>query len=90
MSYNGWKNYETWCVSLWLDNDPNTHAELLELVQVDEDEEDREKELWLRAQMLEKWVEEMNPVSEASLWSDLLSAALSEVDWAEIVENHQD
>ncbi len=23
--YNGWTNYETWCVSLWLDNDEGTY-----------------------------------------------------------------
>ena len=23
--YNGWTNYETWCVALWIDNDPGTY-----------------------------------------------------------------
>lgn len=23
--YNGWTNYETWCVSLWLDNDSGSY-----------------------------------------------------------------
>ena len=25
MSYNGYSNYETWNVCLWLDNDPGTY-----------------------------------------------------------------
>jgi hypothetical protein len=30
MSYNGWKNYETWNVALWMNNDEG----LYELVQI--------------------------------------------------------
>lgn len=26
MTYNGWKNYETWNVALWLNNDEGLHA----------------------------------------------------------------
>lgn len=26
--YNGWKNYETWAVALWLDNDESTYREV--------------------------------------------------------------
>lgn len=29
MSYNGWTNYETWNVSLWLDNERSTYVEEL-------------------------------------------------------------
>ena len=25
MSYNGWTNYETWNVALWMDNDEPTY-----------------------------------------------------------------
>ncbi len=28
MSYNGWSNYETWNVSLWLNNDEGSYREL--------------------------------------------------------------
>ena len=26
MSYNGYKNYETWCVNLWIDNSECSHV----------------------------------------------------------------
>lgn len=32
MSYNGWKNYETWNVALWLDNDQGTYNETREMM----------------------------------------------------------
>jgi hypothetical protein len=31
-TYNGWTNYPTWCVNLWLDNDEYSQAESHELV----------------------------------------------------------
>lgn len=43
------------------------------------------------ADALKEWIEEMNPLgSEASVFSDLLNAALGEVDWYEIAENFLD
>lgn len=85
--YNGWKNYETWAVSLWLNNDLY-QAQCSIVAQVKENNED-DKDRWANeiAKQLEEFVDERNPVSEASLYCDLLNASLSEVDWLEIAES---
>ncbi len=90
MAYNGWSNYETWNVALWIDNEQGSYSERCEMSQSiyddangDMDEAKRKLSDWLK-----DWIEEMNPIaSDASLFSDLLNAALGEVDWYEIAEN---
>lgn len=94
-TYNGWKNYETWNVALWIDNDQGSYNERIRLAQEawDEAEADRsftrlEQAQFDLADKLKDWIEEQNPLAnDASLFSDLLNAALSEVDWMEIAEN---
>lgn len=96
MTYNGWKNYETWAVGLWLDNDEGSQAMVREWT----------REAWLDAPSGEsygvlsdsqvarftladtakEWAEEAMPDLGASLWSDLLRGAMSEVDWIELAD----
>lgn len=87
--YNGWNNYETWAVALWIDNDYGSYQYRCELVgQVKEEHEDENKRENCLASGLRNWIEEQNPLTEsASLFTDLLNSALSEVDWREIAEN---
>jgi hypothetical protein len=86
MSYQGWKNYETWCVALWIDNEEGLYHEVCDMVH-----SMRFKEMYEIADTLKDYIEEMNPLSgDASMWSDLLGAALSEVDWIEIAEHYKD
>jgi len=95
MAYNGWKNYETWNVALWIDNDQGSYSQRQEMAQdawdntdASEDQETRSNEARnALADSLESWVDEMNPINESSMFADLLSAALREVDWHEIAEN---
>ena len=79
--YNGWANYPTWAVHLWLTNEEGLYDESRELVQ-------REYAyLSEREDALKEFVEELCPASEeASVQSDLLGWALSQVDWREIAE----
>ncbi len=98
--YSGWKNYETWCVSLWLDYDQGSYNDCREQAQSAWDDatpgqydwQTREQQAtYALAESLKDTVEESNPLNDsASLFSDLLSAALSEVDWQEIAEHYLD
>lgn len=77
--YNGWTNYETWAVALWIDNEEGSYHERRGICR-------RAKDSCDAARALKAWVEEQAPDLGASLFSDLLGAALSEVDWYEIAE----
>ena len=95
-TYNGWTNYETWAVALWIDNDQGTQEQALEMAR------EYAAELWINkltgrdqtayqfGKALQDWVEEdmLPAIGEASLQADLLGAAVSEVNWFEIAEHY--
>lgn len=94
-TYNGWTNYETWAVKLWMDNEQSSYRywksttqemwDEAEATSYSTREQSASRDL---ADKLKEEFEENNPLaSEASVWSDLLGAALCEVNWREIAEN---
>lgn len=100
MAYQGWTNYETWCVNLWLSNEEPLYRDCLQLAaDVIEDDgelsgEDRpDVQRYKLADVLKEYVddltEQLHPElrSGASFVTDLLSAALSEVNFYEIAEH---
>lgn len=96
--YNGWTNYETWAVALWIDNEPCSYAVRQDLAREawDEAEDSRTGCRSTNARIalvdsLKAWVDdEMIPDLGATLAADLLSGAVSEVDWREIADNFLD
>ena len=79
--FNGWTNYETWACALWLGNEPGTYELQREWAK-------QAKGVGQLADMIRDFVEEENPLSDkASMYSDLLNGALSEVNWHEIAES---
>jgi hypothetical protein len=76
--YNGWTNYETWCVNLWLTNERSSYDMLNEIV--------NGFNPYDAATALKSWIEDENPLADdANMFSDLINAALREVDWHAIV-----
>lgn len=95
-SYNGWSNYATWNVNLWLSNDANEQWPELakEYIQDQIDngntdlEDVRATATYQLSQAIKAEVEEFQPDLEASMYSDLLGSALSDVNWYEIAEHY--
>jgi hypothetical protein len=85
--YNGWTNYETWNVALWLGNEPGTYEDVREMTRVAIRTHGKECEYHL-AEDLKGYVEELMPPLGASMAADLLGAALCEVNWQEIAESY--
>ena len=83
MTYNGWSNYETWNVSLWLNNEPVTYEDLRDLLERNSDD-------YSAGEAIKSYVEEMMPDLGASMAADLLGAALCEVEWQEIAKSNRD
>lgn len=79
MSYNGWSNYETWVVKLWMDNDCGISGYFVEMA-------NNFRSSYNLSNAIKEYYEENNPINEASVYSDLLSNALGQVDWYEIAE----
>ena len=95
-TYNGYANYETWAVCLWLNNDESSYRYWKEGAEEARAEADRcwqvKAKVWSEEQapvyLLAQWIRErltlVAPNLEAGPYADLLNAALSEVDWVEV------
>ena len=85
MSYSGWSNYETWAVKLWMDNEEGTYYEWRERTMTAWESSDHDRDATARELEDALKLEHEEAMPEiAGVWSDLLTAALGEVDWHEI------
>lgn len=93
-TYNGWSNYETWVVNLWLSNEEGSYRywtdRTRELIAECADEADDRSALTRLARELKESVHEECATPKANLAADLMNAALGEVDWCEIARSRID
>lgn len=76
--YNGWSNYETWLVALWLNNDQASYN-ALEAIRAENESEYR------KAESLEELVRELYEFEPVGIVADLVNSAFAQVNWMEIV-----
>ncbi len=97
--YNGWTNYETWNVKLWIDNDEGSYNYWREVAQEvwndstpgEYDWQTREQQfVYALADRMKDEFEENSPTETSGVYADLLGAALSSVNWHEIAEHYTD
>lgn len=98
-TYNGWTNYETWCMNLWLSNEEPSYRYWLEAAEQaakDAPNSNEVKQGILRPdasavraladQMCEE-IHSAEKLKDSDFCTDLLLAALAEVDWEEIAQS---
>jgi hypothetical protein len=85
--YNGWSNYETWAVKLWLDNDEGTQVEM-------SDSAKRATLMWNPERWLSDYIKDFVndgvPNIPASMYLDLLTSAIANVDFSEIAKAYME
>lgn len=96
MSYNGWTNYETWCVKLWMDNQESSYTFWKDVTQAVWRDADIERPDYLTkseaarqdlADVLKEEHLDRMPDLSNTVYADLLASALDEVCWFEIADN---
>ena len=83
--YNGWSNYETWAVKLWLDNDEGSYIYWTDVASEVIKEEDNCNEGAFASRLSDQVRNEQVDLG-CSLAADLLGAAFDSVNWYEIAE----
>ena len=81
-AYNGWTNYETWLVKLWMDNDEGSYRMFQDMADdyLKQDGEDSPSGF---ANAIKEAHESSLP-ELTGFAADLINAAMSEVNWFEI------
>ena len=80
--YNGWKNYETWLVNLWIDNDGGSEYWT--------ERADEVRDVSDLADEMENYYQELasEVIPSHGMFNDLFNSALREVSWHDIAEHY--
>ena len=86
--YNGWTNWETWVVNLWIDNDQRLNEYYGELarVEVSKNKGHQKSTAFHLSLTLNEQFDTWMPAVEGP-YLDLLNGAMSEVNWHQIARH---
>jgi hypothetical protein len=80
--YNGYTNYETWLVGLWIDNDEGLSNMFRRDIESDDEMDSAKDDL---ADEMKQYFEDEMPKVEG-FWADILNSAFGEIDWADLAD----
>jgi hypothetical protein len=98
-TYNGYANYETWLVAVWIDNDQGNIDLWVDVAKhhydIAKDNKyftKREEAIISFSEDMKEWYGDRVPDSDeiGGLFSDLLHAALGSVDWHELAGKYME
>ena len=78
-TYQGWTNYETWLIKLWIDNEQSSQDYWLKATEIADNPTELADQL---KDEYEGAMPELNGV-----WFDLLATSIGKVNWYEIAES---
>ncbi len=82
--YNGWENYETWAVNLWLTSEENSYGYWLSEAQnLYSDDDDIQEITRTLADNIRDQITDTMPTSEG-MFADLLGHSLQQVNWYDV------
>jgi hypothetical protein len=99
MNYNGWTNYETWVVNLWISSEESSYRYWREQADMHRKSakdcrqvrdgiwEVSQAAVFNLADQMKSEIDEGTAQLEPNMYADLVSAALAEVNWEEIAES---
>jgi len=85
--YNGWYNYETWMVNLWMDNTQQSHETWRQIARESIDADEGTNWFYFEDQLkqyLDYIQEDVDNHINNGMVKDLLGAAISEINTREI------
>jgi hypothetical protein len=96
--YNGWTNYETWLVNLWMDNEQGSQDFFREVARGIHSQTDAyntgltvaEEARFRFSDWLKQYYSEETRPELPGVYGDLLCGALSSVNWDEIARHYID
>ena len=88
-TYNGWKNYPTWAVNLWLTNDPGSEEWAMDITRAAVDNDGPHMRYDVASELkyaVREMIENEENGGAEGMAGDLLGYALDCVDWYEIAD----
>lgn len=81
--YNGYTNYQTWCINLWIDNDEYTQDATREWMTENHDAYQYKSQL---DHAYREYVEELFDFPTTGIAADLIGQSLDCVNWKELTD----